>query len=65
MQSRLCGLHNEVNRRLKKPAFDCAHLDATYDCGCGDDEKGAKEKKDSEGQVPKDDKTDVEMIRGG
>jgi hypothetical protein len=23
--------------RLKKEEFDCAHLDAEYDCGCGDD----------------------------
>ncbi|KAH8103477.1 ERV/ALR sulfhydryl oxidase domain-containing protein [Cristinia sonorae] len=33
----LCSVHNEVNARLKKPEFDCANLDATYDCGCGDD----------------------------
>lgn len=33
---RLCFLHNQVNERLKKPEFDCAHLDETYDCGCGD-----------------------------
>jgi FAD-linked sulfhydryl oxidase len=34
---RLCVVHNQVNERLKKPQFDCAHLDETYDCGCGDD----------------------------
>ncbi|CAL1711756.1 unnamed protein product [Somion occarium] len=33
----LCFVHNEVNTRLLKPLFDCANLDATYDCGCGDD----------------------------
>lgn len=33
---RLCFLHNQVNERLKKPEFDCANLDSTYDCGCGD-----------------------------
>lgn len=33
----LCHLHNQVNTRLHKPQFDCAHLDATYDCGCGDE----------------------------
>ncbi len=32
-----CLVHNEVNKRLKKPEFDCTKLD--YDCGCGDDEK--------------------------
>lgn len=26
-----------MNTRLLKPIFDCADLDATYDCGCGDD----------------------------
>ena len=35
--TRLCFVHNEVNTRLLKPIFDCANLDATYDCGCGDD----------------------------
>ena len=34
---RLCDVHNTVNKRLRKPEFDCAHLDETYDCGCGDD----------------------------
>ncbi len=33
----LCSLHNLVNVRLDKPEFDCTTLDATYDCGCGDD----------------------------
>ena len=33
---RLCFVHNQVNERLKKPIFDCAHLDDEYDCGCGD-----------------------------
>jgi len=33
----LCFIHNQVNERLKKPNFDCAHLDEEYDCGCGDD----------------------------
>ena len=32
----LCHVHNQVNARLKKPEFDCAHLDDEYDCGCGD-----------------------------
>lgn len=36
MLSRLCSVHNEVNARLGKPNFDCAKLDETYDCGCGD-----------------------------
>ncbi|KAJ9148781.1 Sulfhydryl oxidase [Coniochaeta hoffmannii] len=38
-----CFVHNEVNKRLKKPEFDCTKLD--YDCGCGEDEKREKEEK--------------------
>ncbi|KAK7057659.1 sulfhydryl oxidase [Favolaschia claudopus] len=37
----LCTVHNVVNERLKKEEFDCAHLDDTYDCGCGDEPIGA------------------------
>ncbi|KAL4079203.1 ERV/ALR sulfhydryl oxidase domain-containing protein, partial [Scleroderma citrinum] len=32
----LCSVHNDVSARLGKPNFDCAKLDETYDCGCGD-----------------------------
>ncbi|KAJ7270090.1 ERV/ALR sulfhydryl oxidase domain-containing protein [Mycena haematopus] len=38
----LCSLHNVVNERLHKEEFDCAHLDDTYDCGCGDEPIGTK-----------------------
>lgn len=31
----LCNAHNVVNKRLKKPHFDCTKLNETYDCGCG------------------------------
>jgi hypothetical protein len=34
-----CFVHNEVNKRLKKPLFDCAHIGDFYDCGCGDEDK--------------------------
>ncbi|KAI0753391.1 ERV/ALR sulfhydryl oxidase domain-containing protein [Daedaleopsis nitida] len=37
----LCFLHNQVNDRLGKPEFDCANLDSTYDCGCGDEPVGS------------------------
>ncbi|EJT96937.1 hypothetical protein DACRYDRAFT_25371 [Dacryopinax primogenitus] len=33
----LCHVHNQVNKRLHKPEFDCSKLDETYDCGCGTD----------------------------
>lgn len=39
---RLCSVHNVVNERLHKEKFDCAHLDDTYDCGCGDEPIGTK-----------------------
>src|SRR5688572_10405891 len=32
-----CFVHNEVNKRLKKPEFDCTKLGDAYDCGCGDE----------------------------
>jgi FAD-linked sulfhydryl oxidase len=33
-----CMVHNIVNKRLKKPEFDCKGLGDLYDCGCGDEE---------------------------
>lgn len=69
---RLCVIHNEVNARLHKPEFDCANLDATYDCGCGDDPVGASspstnanDPMDMERDPTKDDITGVGMIKGG
>jgi FAD-linked sulfhydryl oxidase len=34
-----CFVHNEVNKRLEKPAFDCNNIGDFYDCGCGEDGK--------------------------
>ncbi|TRM68835.1 ERV/ALR sulfhydryl oxidase domain-containing protein [Schizophyllum amplum] len=76
----LCAVHNQVNKRLEKPEFDCAHLDETYDCGCGDEpvstsagvvkEAGAAKEAgndpmDLEHDPTKDEVTGAEMIRGG
>ncbi|OIW34234.1 Erv1/Alr family protein [Coniochaeta ligniaria NRRL 30616] len=47
-----CLVHNEVNKRLKKPEFDCTKLD--YDCGCGEDEKKEKEEKEKAGEKSDD-----------
>lgn len=67
--SRLCFLHNQVNKRLKKPEFDCANLDAAYDCGCGDAPVSASSKgadpMDLERDVSKDDATGAGLIKGG
>ncbi len=67
---RLCSLHNEVNKHLHKPQFDCAHLDEEYDCGCGDEPiNGAKavggEKEDLDKDLSEDELTGIEMINGG
>ena len=36
-----CHVHNEVNKSLKKPLFDCSNIGDFYDCGCADDGEGA------------------------
>ncbi|KAI6046282.1 ERV/ALR sulfhydryl oxidase domain-containing protein [Pisolithus marmoratus] len=72
----LCSVHNEVNSRLGKSVFDCAKLDETYDCGCGDapisslpasPDIATKESDamDLEWDSARDDVTGVEMIKGG
>jgi hypothetical protein len=43
-----CTVHNEVNKRLEKPLFDCKNIGDFYDCGCGDE--GGKEKEGSKGK---------------
>lgn len=60
-------MHNLVNERLGKPEFDCANLDATYDCGCGDEPSGAgrSDPMDLERDLGKDEITGVGMIKGG
>ncbi|KAH9912780.1 ERV/ALR sulfhydryl oxidase domain-containing protein [Epithele typhae] len=66
----LCFLHNQVNARLGKPEFDCVNLDATYDCGCGDEplnpsKKGlANDPMDLETD-PSRDKAAMGLIKGG
>ena len=39
-----CHVHNEVNKSLKKPIFDCSKIGDFYDCGCASDEPVAKKK---------------------
>jgi hypothetical protein len=61
---RLCFVHNKVNERLKKPIFDCAHLDDEYDCGCGHD----NDDDDAPTTLPsttKDELTGADLIQGG
>ena len=59
-----------MNRKLHKPDFDCANLDATYDCGCGDapvsaTHVNAEDLMDLEFDISKDKETGVQMIKGG
>ncbi|EGO00671.1 hypothetical protein SERLA73DRAFT_133642 [Serpula lacrymans var. lacrymans S7.3] len=64
----LCSVHNEVNIRLGKEVFDCAHLDENYDCGCGDEPgstTATADPMDLEWDPSKDEKTGVELIKGG
>ncbi|MCJ1408632.1 hypothetical protein MMC19_002707 [Ptychographa xylographoides] len=37
-----CHVHNEVNKSLKKPLFDCSNIGDFYDCGCAE-EPGEKD----------------------
>ncbi|KAF2280877.1 uncharacterized protein EI97DRAFT_366515 [Westerdykella ornata] len=39
-----CFVHNLVNKKLKKPEFDCEKIGDAYDCGCGEDDKDTKGK---------------------
>lgn len=32
-----CHVHNEVNKSLMKPIFDCSDIGDFYDCGCAED----------------------------
>ncbi|KAK4124342.1 hypothetical protein N657DRAFT_595145 [Parathielavia appendiculata] len=46
-----CFVHNEVNKRLRKPEFDCNKIGDFYDCGCGEEDhkdKAEGRKKDGE-----------------
>ncbi|KAJ4370679.1 hypothetical protein N0V83_005200 [Neocucurbitaria cava] len=33
-----CFVHNIVNKRLKKPEFNCEDIGDAYDCGCGEED---------------------------
>ncbi|EIN06654.1 hypothetical protein PUNSTDRAFT_54065 [Punctularia strigosozonata HHB-11173 SS5] len=61
----LCHVHNQVNERLGKPEFDCAHLDETYDCGCGDEPVGGPTTARDTTDAAHDDLTGVDLIKGG
>lgn len=60
----LCSIHNEVNKRLKKPEFPCDKLDETYDCGCGPDDKDKDKGKKGEAK-PNPDPAPAPAAAGG
>ncbi|KAE9394793.1 FAD-dependent thiol oxidase [Gymnopus androsaceus JB14] len=67
----LCSVHNEVNLRLHKPEFDCAHLDDEYDCGCGDTPISSLaaledvDPMDLEADPSRDEVTGAGLVKGG
>ncbi|KAH9975556.1 ERV/ALR sulfhydryl oxidase domain-containing protein [Lactifluus volemus] len=61
----LCFVHNQVNERLQKPIFDCAHLDKEYDCGCGDDGNSTDPGAVRDPSTIKDELTGAHLIKGG
>ncbi|KAK8224742.1 FAD dependent sulfhydryl oxidase-like protein Erv2 [Phyllosticta capitalensis] len=51
-----CHVHNQVNKRLQKPFFDCSNIGDFYDCGCAEtEEEAAAKKKDKAKSVKKPD----------
>jgi len=62
---RLCFVHNQVNERLEKPIFDCAHLDDEYDCGCGHNDTDTTTTSPTTTPTTKDELTGADLIQGG
>ncbi|KAI9739810.1 MAG: hypothetical protein M1834_006531 [Cirrosporium novae-zelandiae] len=56
-----CFLHNQVNKGLKKPEFDCSKIGEFYDCGCTDDENTKESKNGGEKEVASTSETKVDM----
>jgi FAD-linked sulfhydryl oxidase len=49
-----CHVHNQVNARLGKEAFDCSKIGDFYDCGCGSEEDEGGKAKGKEGSTKVD-----------
>ena len=57
-----------MNERLGKPDFDCAHLDETYDCGCGDGDESVHSDRTHSGSADENEMdfdTGFGLVRGG
>ncbi|RDW64126.1 sulfhydryl oxidase-2 [Coleophoma crateriformis] len=46
-----CHVHNQVNKRLKKPLFDCSNIGDFYDCGCAEEGTPATAGKKAAGDI--------------
>ncbi|MCJ1293429.1 hypothetical protein MMC34_004984 [Xylographa carneopallida] len=44
-----CHVHNQVNKSLHKPLFDCSNIGDFYDCGCA--EEAGEVKRERGGEV--------------
>lgn len=56
-----CFVHNLVNERLGKEVFDCMTVGETYKCGCAEEDK--KEKGKKEGEVVRGEKEKKEVVK--
>lgn len=56
-----CHVHNEVNKSLSKPAFDCSNIGDFYDCGCAEEPGEAKREQSVEGRAG----TELKLEREG
>ncbi|KAK7512176.1 FAD dependent sulfhydryl oxidase-like protein Erv2 [Phyllosticta citriasiana] len=60
-----CHVHNQVNKRLQKPLFDCSNIGDFYKCGCAETPEEAAAKKKNKGVKKPDMPADrVEKISG-
>lgn len=50
-----CHVHNEVNKSLNKPIFDCSNIGDFYDCGCAEDEATEEDAVSSKTKVTEED----------
>lgn len=60
-----CHVHNEVNKSLQKPLWDCSNIGDFYDCGCAEDEKDAMGEEGKKGVKTATDDKKLEVERDG
>lgn len=59
-----CHVHNQVNKRLYKPIFDCNEISDKYDCGCAGDEQGERDGEEDNAKKLKIDESEG-LTKGG